>query len=106
VAFLAGLIGGVGYLIKNLKMWIGKAFAEQLQPINEDLDKIMGKLTNVDLESCKNFLVRFIADVERGERISETEQERFWEQYEHYLNSGGNSYIKQRVEKLKNEGKI
>lgn len=38
--------------------------------------------------------------------MSETEAERFWEQYEHYKASGGNTYIKNRIERLQAEGKL
>ena len=106
VTVLVGFIGGIGYLKKNLKVWIAKALEEQLRSIDEEMKNLQERLDKVDLEGCKNFIVRCLADFENNIQISETELERFWEQYEHYEKVGGNSYIKQKVEKLKKEGKI
>ena len=90
---------GFGTLYVKLKSGLGKVVAEQLKPV---LDQIAA----VDLETTKNFLVRCIADIERGEVMSETEKERFYEQYEHYQKKGGNTYIKTKVERLHAEGRI
>ena len=43
---------------------------------------------------------------EQDEPIDEIERERFWEQYEHYVKCGGNSYIQRKVENLKQAGKL
>ena len=99
IAFLVALVGGLGYLNRTLKKWIGAM-------MNEKFDRVDKRLDRVDMESCKNFLVRCLSDIERGEPMAETEAERFWEQYEHYSQSGGNSYIKQKIEKLQKEGKL
>ena len=58
------------------------------------------------MQACKNYLVSFLSDVEKDELTDEIERERFWEQYQHYTEHGGNSYIKRKVEKLKSEGKL
>ena len=58
------------------------------------------------MENCKNFLVSFLARCDRGEYIDEIEKERFWEQYEHYRELGGNAYIGNKVESLRKEGKL
>ena len=104
IAFIAALVGGLGYLNKTLKKWLTKLIVDQQNEINTKLDAMSKQLTRVDIESTKNFLVRCIADFENNTEISETELERFWEQYGHYIDAGGNTYIKERVEKLKKEG--
>lgn len=106
VTVLVGFIGGIGYLKKSLKIWIAKALENQLESIDAELKGLASRLDRVDMESCKNFIVRCLADFENNIEISETEVERFWEQYEHYEKVGGNSYIKQKVEKLKKDGKL
>ena len=106
IAFLVALVGGLGYLNKTLRNWLSKLVLEQQDTINEKLDDMADQLTRVDIESTKNFLVQYIADVEQGDKVSETEIQRFWEQYEHYTSVGGNTYIKERVDKLKKEGKL
>lgn len=106
IIFLAGLIGGIKYLRSVLKESLTEMFKDQFDAINDKLDDMDEKIERVDMQSCKNFLVRFLADVERGNLTNSSETQRFWEEYEHYLNSGGNSYIKEWVEKLKKEGKL
>ena len=58
----------------------------------------------IDIENCKNYLVTFLAEVSRGEEKDETEIMRFWEEYGHYKNKGGNSYVHRKVEELKKRG--
>lgn len=106
IIFLAGLIGGIKYLRKVLKESLTEMFKDQFDAINDKLDGMDEKIDRVDMQSCKNFLVRFLADVERGDMTHLSEIQRFWEEYEHYLKEGGNSYIKEWVEKLKKEGKL
>ena len=38
--------------------------------------------------------------------ILDAEKQRFWEEYEHYISAGGNSYIKEWVDRLKKKGLI
>ena len=106
ILFLGALIGGIIYLFnlasKVLSNWI-KSF---LKPIYDKLDSIDNKVDNVDMINTKNFLVRCISDIENGEKLNETEIERFYESYEHYIKIGGNSYIREKVEKLQNDKKI
>ena len=83
-----------------------KIVSDLLKPITESINQINDRLDKVDMEATKNFLVRCLSDVEKGERMTEVEAERFWEQYEHYIAAGGNTYIKNKVVKLQEEGKI
>ena len=65
-----------------------------------------GEVKEVDMNACKNFLVRSLGDIEKGVPLDEIEKERLWEQYEHYQKIGGNSYIKRKVEHLQEQGKL
>lgn len=95
LAFLVGFLGSIKYLLAELNKKIDKT----LKPIYEKID-------NLELTTDKNFLVRFLSDVEQNSAIDEIEWERFYETYERYHDLGGNSYIDHKVEKLKKEGKI
>ena len=106
VIFLAGLIGGIKYLKSVLKESLIDMFKDQFKALNDKLDNLDTKIDRVDLQSCKNFLVRFLADAERGNVTHLSEEQRFWEEYEHYLDFGGNSYIREWTERLKKEGKL
>jgi hypothetical protein len=104
IVFLVGLIGGIGYLHKALKDWLEKLLDDKFKTLGTKISELEDKVDKVDMENCKNFLVRFLADVESGSLILDPEKQRFWEEYEHYVACGGNSYIKEWVEKLKKKG--
>lgn len=106
VAFLVALIGGITALLKQIRQWITMTFETQLKPLHTEIDGLSKRLDAVDMQGCKNFLVRCISDVENGNSLNEIEKERFYEQYQHYIKAGGNSYIRQKVERLQQDGKI
>ena len=99
VLFLVALGGGVVVLVKWIRGVIVKVMQEELEPMKK-------QLMAVDLENCKNYLVMYLASVDRGEKKDPIEEERFYEEFEHYCKIGGNSYIKTKVEQLKAAGKI
>lgn len=113
-AFLVagGTIGALA--IKFGKSVLNK---ELIKPFNDRIDNLeksrieqhedtINKINNVQLYSDKNFLVRFLADIEQGNKVDEVEKERFYEVYRDYRELGGNSYIQHKVEKLQKEGKL
>ena len=99
ILFIVALIGGGAALMKWTKGLIVKVMREELEPMRKQLE-------TVDLENCKNYLVTYISAVDRGEKKDPIEEERFWEEYEHYQRIGGNSYIKTKVDQLKAAGKL
>ena len=111
VAFIAALIGG-GVKIKDaVKKWLTTTLKEsfdaqkkETDEIKKTVEDIKAQLATVDLENCKNYLVTYLAEVERGEMKDPIESQRFWEEYQHYSEKGGNSYIKEKVNKLKGKG--
>lgn len=104
VGFLVALITGVAFLMNTFKKWIKDSLKDELDPLKEKLSSMEKDLEEVDMENTKNFLVRFLADVEQGNMIDEIEKERFWEQYERYTKKGRNGYVKRKVDKLKEKG--
>lgn len=108
IVLIVGIVSGAAYLIGELKKWMGKLFDDKLAPINNKLEDLDERVGRVDSQQTKNYLVRCINDIENG-TISESELERFWEQYNYYSDDNGlkqNGYIKSKVEKLKKEGKL
>ena len=107
----SGVIGGA-------LLWVGKKILNKtLKPFSdkmEDMEKArieqhadtIKRIDNVQLLSDKNFLVRFLADIEQDNKVDEVEKERFYEVYKDYRELGGNSYIAHKVEKLQKEGKL
>ncbi len=122
VAIAAGGIAGLVALIKGLEYLWEKASAaatkwlqSSMAPTNAKIDQLNIKIDAVDrkvvrseYEADKTILVRLIADIKNGNKLTDVELERFHETYGHYTSPeiGGNSYVKTEVEKLKNEGKI
>ena len=111
VIFIVALIAGVQNLKKNIKTWIEESLKTRFDAIDKQNEKILAKiddvdtrLDKVDMENCKNYLVTFLAEVRRGEVKDPTEVQRFWEEYDHYISKGGNSYIREDVEDLKKRG--
>jgi hypothetical protein len=90
-----------------MKEFLEKLLADQFEEVNNKLDEMQTTIAKLDTQECKNFLVRYLADVERGDHIYESEQQRFWEEYDHYIDDlHENSYIKEWVARLKKEGKL
>lgn len=106
IGILIALAGGGWKLWDGFKTAVSNAVAEQFKNLSTAIDDISDQLKKVDMETCKNFLVRCISDFENDQPINETEVERFWEQYDHYINKGHNGYIKHKVEMLVREGRI
>lgn len=101
LAFLVTCITTVKTLRKHLRDTVEELLKDSFEKIEKSQADIMKRLNTVDLENCKNYLVTFLAELSRGEPKDETERQRFWEEYEHYTQNGGNSYIKNKVEEMK-----
>lgn len=106
ITFIVGLIGGIGYIRKHLQKWISDSLKDQFAAVDARIQRLDDKMEGIDMATCKNFLVARLAELEKGLLWDEIEKERFWEQYEHYKKHGGNTYIQNRVEKLKEQGDI
>lgn len=107
VLFVVGLIGGVNYLKKAIRDLLEKLLQDQFAKVNKKLDTMQTSIKTLDVQATKNFLVRYLADIERGNVIYDSEKQRFWEAYDHYINElKENSFIKEWVAKLKEEGKL
>lgn len=105
-AFIAGLIGACGTIYHFIRKALNKLFTDQLKAFDNRLDVLETRVDRNNLESCKNYLVYFLSDVDHGKEVDEIELSRFYEEYEFYCKAGGNSYIKHKYEKLKAEGKL
>ena len=101
VALLAGLITGATLILSKLKKWLESLLNEKFNAIDLRLDTLAERVDDVDMNNCKNFLVSTIGDIESGRTIDAVEMQRFWEQYDHYTSHGGNSYIREKVNRLK-----
>lgn len=94
--FIVEFVGIVGTILIGFKKIINK----QLEPINK-------KIIKIDENQCRNFLVDFLADIDKGIKKDDVQIKRAYEVYEHYTNElHKNSYIHDKWEKARKEGKI
>ena len=69
--------------------------------INNGFDTIYGRIDKIDENQCRNFLVDFLADLEKGIEKDEVQIKRAYEVYEHYTKDlHKNSYMHDKWEKL------
>ena len=107
---IVSIITSLYFLGGKLKEWLHKDIHEEVKPLSDKVDKMAERIDRVDRQQTKNYLVRSLADIERGVKLSDTELERLSEQYDHYCKKveagglGGNSYIKEKYVKLQKEG--
>ena len=101
------LLGAIGYkLWDGFKTAVGNAVSDQFKSFSDAISGIEKRLDKIDMEASKNFLVRCLGDIEKGQGLTVAEKMRFKEQYDYYLAHGGNTYIKDEVDKYKAEGKL
>ncbi len=113
IIWLGAFIGGCLLLLKYAKSIFKKVITEpitnQMLENKRELDKkitdlqtdLNQKINVLGADQCKNYIVRYLADVENGENLSEVETERAYDAYEKYTNLyHGNSYIHSRWNKV------
>ncbi len=112
LGFISVLIGSITTIIAILKKFIFKilkpttdeinnlnlTLKEEMAMLKEEVNK---KLDSIDENQCKNYIVRSLADIERGVKLDEVEIKRMYDAYDHYSNDlNGNSYIHSKWEKV------
>lgn len=106
LVFIAGILASGGSIAVFFSKRFGKIISDQLKPTNDKIDTLQSSISEVDMSNCKNYLVQIISILEAGGTVDKVALERFWENYDHYIELGGNSYIHTAVERLKKEGKL
>ena len=109
----AALITGCTVIYKLISVAFKKALDSYTKPIIGKLEAMEQKIDTLERkhdlsarEHAKNFVICFLADVEQGEPIDPDELHCFWDNYDLYKSMGGNSYVHDKVEKLKAQGKL
>ncbi len=101
LGLIAGLIASISAIMLFLQKSLKKVIKNEIEPMSIQINKINDNIKGLDVSQCKNFLVRFLADVEQGNVLDEVEKERAYEIYDHYTNDlKQNSYIHTRWEQL------
>lgn len=101
---IATIISSAGVIITTIIQVVNN---NKKDNINEKLNEIQDSINQVDVTNIKNFLVKCLDEVEAGEILGKTTEERFWEAYDLYSNKyKQNSYIHKRVQILKDDNKL
>lgn len=101
LGLIAGLIASISAIMLFLQKSLKKVIKNEIEPMSIQINKINDNIKGLDVSQCKNFLVRFLADVEQGNVLDEVEKERAYEIYDHYTNDlKQNSYIHKRWSQL------
>ncbi len=98
---VGSLIGAVSVILVTVSKLIDKQFEKRCESMFCEMKTIKKDLKTMDIGQCKNFLVRFLKDIEQGNEVDEVEVQRACETYDHYKDDlGQNSYIHDKWEKL------
>lgn len=117
ISVLAGVITGGLVIFRFASSVVQKWVEALLKPVNDKIDEsnkvIMARLDanaeeikQMQLEQYKNFLTRYLADIDRGTELTEIELERFNDINTKYDDLGGNSYVHRKIDKFKEQGKL
>ncbi len=106
LAFIAALGGSIVSIVAAIKKVLKKLLDAQLATIIDRLNKTDERIERIDSDNCKNFLVQTLSAAERGEKLTTEERMRLSEEFQHYTDNGGNSYIKDWHSRLHDAGKI
>lgn len=105
LAFLVGLISSVVYLKKGTIKGIASVIDERLDPIKKEVENLKEETSKNNLSSIKTDLINLMELADKKE-ISSEQKMRSYELYDFYCTHGGNSYVHDKWERLKKEGKI
>lgn len=116
IAFLLSIFGNITNLIKTIKSPIDKKLEKVIEPINKKIDSLnekidnmekehMKKLNDLKIDSIRNDLVNYMSLAEENIITPKTKID-MYSLYDTYCQMGGNSYVHDKWEKLKKEGKI
>lgn len=95
---IGSLIGAVSVIVIAVNKMLDNQFKKRFEPTIKELKE---DIRVMDIGQCKNFLVRFLKDIEQGNPVDDVERERACEVYDHYTNDlKQNSYIHNKWEKL------
>ncbi len=105
LAFVVALIGSVVYLKKGTITGLAKVIDNRLEPIKKEIKEVKEETTKNNLSSIKTDLINLMELADK-KTISTEQKMRSYELYDFYCTHGGNSYVHDKWERLRKEGKI
>lgn len=122
IEFLLVLCAGIYAIYRGVKKGVKDMLKAEFDTLGDKIDAVDTKVTELEekvdsdntalgakidelhMHNTKNFLIRYMSDVERGVLIHEAERERFSEEWDYYTKHDGNSYLKTWYNKLEAKG--
>ena len=105
LAFIVALIGSVVYLKKGTIIGLAKVIDNRLEPIKKEIKEVKEETAKNNLSSIKTDLINLMELADK-KTISTEQKMRSYELYDYYGQHGGNSYVHDKWERLRKEGKI
>ena len=102
---LVAFIGAIITLIKYTNKGTSKLLDEKLKPLNDNIEKVDKKVDKEALERLKSDLTTYLYIAHKDD-LSSDQKMRFHEEYDAYIKMGGNSWVKDSVEKLRKKDRI
>lgn len=113
---IVAIIGLIGIIIQNRSHIKLKSQEELLKTVDEKIDKLKAqsteedkrlndKLDDIDMDSCKRFLIVEMTKIKDGTYIPNEEQKHMLHETKtRYNNDGGDSYVDSMFEGLQDKG--
>lgn len=105
LAFIVTLLGSITYLKKTTISGITTVIDEKLEPIKKEVSDLKKETSKNNLSSIKTDLISLMELADK-KTISTEQKMRSYELYDYYCKHGGNSYVHDKWERLRKEGKI
>lgn len=93
------------YLKNGIIKGISKVIEEKTNPLKNEIADLKKETTKNNLSNIKTDLINLMELADKKE-ISQEQKIRSYELYDFYCKHGGNSYVHDKWEKIKKEGKI
>ena len=105
LAFIVALLGSITYLKKTTISGITTVIDEKLESIKREVSDLKKETSKNNLSSIKTDLINLMELADK-KTISTEQKMRSYELYDYYCKHGGNSYVHDKWERLRKEGKI
>lgn len=106
---IVAIIGGLSVAVPStLTTILNTYFGNRKKDLerNSKLTELERAVNDTNKSMCKNYLVRFLSDVELGKPVTDAEIQRAYEEFEQYVTiHHGNGYIHSKWELLMKEGR-
>ncbi|MEI3508734.1 MAG: hypothetical protein V8R01_06525 [Bacilli bacterium] len=106
---IIAIIGGLSVAVPSTLATILNSYFGNRKKVferNSKLNELERAISETNKNMCKNYLVRFLSDVELGKPVTDAEIQRAYEEFEQYETvHHGNGYIHSKWELLMKEGR-